>query len=224
MTVTSFVLACFLGVSMGYLSYFVLAVYHLSIHNGLPSRLNKRPVILGILLACFVSTVIFTILLENLVLLAMGLLVNSLLCAAALTDVYLGRVPRALLGFAALFSLMPGFVSKNVGYRGIGGAGMIFITWGIYWILKNYNRKARGTSPAPPFGGGDIHCAGILGFIFGFPLGITTFIVGLVFAVVFAGLRSLLDGGPFLRRRLRLGIFFYASSLMMVGILLWGSL
>jgi hypothetical protein len=127
------------------------------------------------------------------------------------------RIGRISIVFPAISLIMVGFfylLSNSHGTHFLGGVVNMMIGCGIYFSGRMYaHYKLGGSEVNQVFGFGDIYGLGTMGFFIGFPMAIYALIFVLILATLGAGIGAIIQKTGFLSRKIRLGSYFFLSTL-----------
>jgi hypothetical protein len=182
-----------------------------------------RPIPKLLLGFAFMANVIFTIFCQNFEILTLVVYSTSLSLMISLLDSSSGRIPLAVLAAGCIMGGISSMHSLSASRFLFGGLGCACLAVLIYFSGKWYsNGWAILKEPHHPvFGFGDVIAAGAIGMVCGPVFGLIIFLGGLILAVIYGAGSALVFKKSFRKLRIRLGIFFYLSTVLLNALILW---
>ena len=147
---------------------------------------------------------------------ASGLSIIFVTSMIAYSDVLAGRIPAFILVLSIIAGAFIGELGSGVGAHILGGVINIILGILMFYGGQRYlQKKTVDEVEQHAFGWGDVYASGSLGFLLGVPIGLVSFLLALVLAIIGVFITSTVTKQRmFLKSRVRLGIYFFISAAM----------
>lgn len=151
---------------------------------------------------------------RNILISASALSVVFVTSIIAYSDVLVGRIPAFILVLGIVVGVFIGELGSGVGAHILGGVINILLGILMFYGGQRYlQKKTIEEDEQHAFGWGDVYASGSLGFLLGVPIGLVSFLLALILAIIGVFITSTITKQRrFLKSRVRLGIYFFLSA------------